>query len=77
MKTKAKLGSIATALLLAWLTLGNLFAQERPQPLPPPPQEPERTGARVRVSTEIVLVNVVARDKHGNVIKDLKREDFT
>jgi VWFA-related protein len=65
---------MATALLLAWLTLGNLFAQERPQP---PPQEPERTGARVKVSTEIVLVNVVARDKHGNVIKDLKREDFT
>ena len=74
MKRKAKLGRMATALLLAWLTLGNLFAQERPQP---PPQEPERTGARVKVSTEIVLVNVVARDKHGNVIKDLKREDFT
>jgi VWFA-related protein len=77
MKMKAKLGSMATALLLAWLTLGNLFAQERPEPLPPPPQEPERTGARVKVSTEIVLVNVVARDKLGSVIKDLKREDFT
>ena len=29
------------------------------------------------MSTEIVLVNVVARDKQGNLIKDLKSEDFT
>jgi VWFA-related protein len=29
------------------------------------------------VSTEVVLVNVVARDKQGNLIKDLKSEDFT
>ncbi len=35
------------------------------------------SGARLKVSTEIVLVNVVARDKHGNLIKDLKKEDFT
>ncbi len=27
--------------------------------------------------TEVVLVNVVARDKHGNLISDLKKEDFT
>ena len=43
-------------------------------------QETQQTGAprpRIRVSTEIVLVNVIARDKSGNLIKDLKREDFT
>ena len=33
--------------------------------------------ARIEVTTELVLVNVVARDKKGNPIKDLKKEDFT
>jgi len=69
MARKTKLGRMATALLLAWSVTGYLPAQE--------PQAPVQGGTRVRVSTEIVLVNVVARDKHGNLIKDLKREDFT
>ena len=30
----------------------------------------------IRATTELVLVNVVARDKNGNLIRDLKREDF-
>src|SRR2546429_594252 len=32
---------------------------------------------RIRVETELVLVNVVARDKQGRPIQDLKAEDFT
>jgi VWFA-related protein len=42
-------------------------------------QEPVQratTQAPIRVTTELVLVNVVARDKKGNLIKDLKKEDF-
>ena len=31
----------------------------------------------IRATTELVLVNVVARDKKGNLIRDLKKEDFT
>ena len=31
----------------------------------------------LHATTELVLVNVVARDKKGNLIRDLKREDFT
>src|SRR5579863_344555 len=31
----------------------------------------------IHATTELVLVNVVARDKKGNLIRDLKREDFT
>jgi len=31
----------------------------------------------MRVTTEIVLVNVIARDKKGNLIRDLKQSDFT
>lgn len=30
-----------------------------------------------RVNSDLVLVNVVARDKSGNLVRDLKREDFT
>jgi len=56
--------------------LGLLFqaavptlAQQSPQP---PAQE-----ARIEVTTELVLVNVVARDKKGNPVQDLQKEDFT
>src|SRR6266481_90906 len=37
---------------------------------------PQSTPA-IRATTELVLVNVVARDKKGNLVRDLKREDFT
>src|SRR5258706_11125777 len=37
---------------------------------------PHSTPA-IRATTELVLVNVVARDKKGNLVRDLKREDFT
>jgi VWFA-related protein len=35
------------------------------------------TVARIEVTTELVLVNVVARDKNGNLVRDLKKGDFT
>jgi VWFA-related protein len=41
------------------------------------PVQPVAAQGRIRVTTELVLVNVVARDKKGNLIKDLKKEDFT
>jgi len=31
----------------------------------------------IRVKTELVMVNVTVRDKNGNPVKDLRREDFT
>ena len=64
MQTKTKLGRMAAATLLAWLALVNLLAQQ--------PQKPSQPGYVVRVATEIVLVNVIARDKKGNLIRDLK-----
>ena len=68
MRAKHKLIAILTAaalLLPAW----PLAAQE--------PQKPDSGPAPIRVSTELVLVNVVARDKKGNPIRDLKQGDFT
>jgi VWFA-related protein len=43
------------------------------------PQESKAQAptARLRVTTEIVLVNVVVRDKKGNPVTGLKKEDFT
>jgi VWFA-related protein len=69
MQTKTKLGRMVAAALLAWLAVANLLAQQ--------PQKPSQPGYVVRVATEIVLVNVIARDKKGNLIRDLKKEDFT
>lgn len=40
-------------------------------------QTPAQSQYRVHVTTELVLVNVVARDKKGNLIRDLKKDDFT
>src|SRR5207245_4616629 len=43
----------------------------------------EQTGqagvneARIEVTSELVLVNVVAHDKKGNLVRDLKKGDFT
>src|SRR5467141_889607 len=33
--------------------------------------------ARIEVTTELVLVNVVAHDKKGNLVRDLTKGDFT
>ena len=71
----------AMALALASLLGTSLSAQQTPpvqQPAPaPPPLKPAEPGFRMRVTTEIVLVNVIARDKKGNLIRDLKQSDFT
>jgi VWFA-related protein len=87
MRRNTIIGRRSNALLFACLLAGNAFAQQlgqEPAPAPPPPQaappapqKPSEPGYRVRVTTEIVLVNVIARDKKGNLIKDLKKDDFT
>ena len=41
------------------------------------PPKPEVAQPPIRVATELVLVNVVARDKNGNPVRDLKQDDFT
>jgi len=46
----------------------RLFAQQS--------SAPQSTPA-IHATTELVLVNVVARDKKGNLIRDLKQQDFT
>src|SRR6266481_7881436 len=43
----------------------------------PQPQQPAQPQYRVHVTSELVLVNVVVRDKKGNLVRDLKKDDFT
>jgi len=62
----------ALAIVAAALLAVNASAQA-PQP-PPPPQQPQY---RMQVTSELVLVNVVVRDKKGNLVRDLKKDDFT
>ncbi len=48
-----------------------------------PPSTAQRSGqaggneSRIEVTSELVLVNVVAHDKKGNLVRDLKKGDFT
>ncbi len=68
MRLSRKTFSILTAAGLA-LQAAPMLAQQTGQ-----------TGgseARIQVTSELVLVNVVARDKKGNLVRDLKKEDFT
>ncbi|HXR33522.1 MAG TPA: VWA domain-containing protein [Verrucomicrobiae bacterium] len=67
-RTRNILSILTTAALLTQGT--PLLAQTTAQPV-------VATQAPIRVTTELVLVNVVAHDKKGNLIKDLKKEDFT
>src|SRR5689334_5064194 len=70
--TKRNLAALIMAMLLSQGAI-PLPAQQAPQPPPPVPQ----SEGRIRVTTELVLVNVVVRDKKGNLVRDLKKEDFT
>ena len=70
---------ISTALIAA-LLFPNALAQS-PQTQPPaqqPKTDKDKQGLyRLRVESELVLVNVVARDKQGKPVTDLKQDDFT
>src|SRR6201998_3744491 len=70
-----KLLAVANAIvLLAGFPLAGVSQQV---PVAPSQQTPTQAPQAIRVATELVLVNVVARDKKGNLIRDLKKEDFT
>src|SRR5690349_12425187 len=55
--------AVASALAILF-ACGNLFSQDA------------SSDYTFRAETEVVLVNVTAKDKDGNLVRDLKREDF-
>ncbi|HEY2121885.1 MAG TPA: VWA domain-containing protein [Candidatus Acidoferrum sp.] len=68
-RRKIRMTGITT--LLVWLLTFNLLGQEKNG------QGQQQQPARLRVTTELVLVNVVVRDRKGNPVSNLKQEDFT
>src|SRR5215472_13343632 len=72
----SRLQQVLSSALIVVLALpfaaGQTPAQQQPQ------NDKEKPGAyKFRVESELVLVNVVARDKQGKPITDLKQDDFT
>jgi len=77
--TQRQIAAIACACLLlefAAPSLGQQASQQSQQQSEAEAQtKPPATS--IRVTSELVLANVVVRDKKGNLVRDLKKEDFT
>src|SRR4029077_40466 len=65
------------ALSTTALLLVNGRAPVRAQELSAAQQQPAQPQYRMHVTSELVLVNVVVRDKKGNLVRDLKKDDFS
>src|SRR5271165_1155866 len=76
---RRKIAATACAVLLLQFGAPSFAQQAQPQPPPPPDAQAQEKppGSSIRVTSELVLANVVVRDKKGNLIRDLKKEDFT
>ncbi len=61
---KSSWREIAATLLMLAMLPWNVAAQDN-------------SGFQLKKNVEIVLVNVVVRDKQGNIVRDLKKDDFT
>src|SRR3981081_6064 len=76
-QTRAVLTAAILLLNVSFSLLAQDAPQSQPSQAPQQTQQPEQPQYRVRVTSELVLVNVVVRDKKGNLITDLKKDDFT
>jgi VWFA-related protein len=77
-KLTAALAALALAGPASWTA--PLLAQNPAERTPPPQQAPAArrrpSGFRFRVNTNLVLVNVVVRDKAGDLVRGLTKDDF-
>ncbi len=78
--TRRQIAAIACACLL--LQFGAPSFAQQAQPKPPQASADAQSQAKppassIRVTSELVLANVVVRDKKGNLVRDLKKDDFT
>ena len=65
---------MVSATLAGSLLISTIVAQT---PAPQQPVQDQQRLFKLRINSELVLVNVVARDKQGKPVTDLKRDDFT
>jgi VWFA-related protein len=77
--TRRKIAATACASLLLQFGVPSFAQQAQPQPPPSADAQAQEKppGSSIRVTSELVLANVVVRDKKGNLVRDLKKEDFT
>src|SRR5580704_6611063 len=75
--TRIKIAAIACASLLLQFGAPSFAQQAQPQPPTDAQAQNKPPASSIRVTSELVLANVVVRDKKGNLIRDLKKEDFT
>src|SRR6266853_836013 len=66
MQLRRKTFSVIAAAMLLSQAAAPVLAQQMGQ-----------AESRIQVTSELVLVNVVAHDKKGNLVRDLKKGDFT
>jgi VWFA-related protein len=64
-------------MLAVALLVSTVQAQQQSAPTPTPAANKADERFKFKVASELVLVNVVARDKQGKPVTDLKRDDFT
>jgi VWFA-related protein len=83
LKPLVGLSGIAVLILFTMLaTSMRIFAQGPPDggppPGPPPDSQPNNGSFTIKVNSDLVLTNVVVRDKKtGEVVRGLKQSDFT
>jgi VWFA-related protein len=75
--TRRKIAAIAIAGFLLQGGTPSFAQQVQPQPPADAQAQAKPPASSIRVTSELVLANVVVRDKKGNLIRDLKKEDFT
>jgi VWFA-related protein len=75
--TRRKIAAVACACLLLQFGAPSFAQQAQPQPPTDAQAQTKPPASSIRVTSELVLANVVVRDKKGNLIRDLKKEDFT
>ena len=51
-------------------------AAQQQSPETPPPQQAAKPGSVLQIKTRLVTVDIVATDSHGNMVRDLKPEEF-
>src|SRR5215471_13161429 len=73
----APMRTITATMLVVTLLMSTLSAQQSQASPTPQPANQTQDRYKFRVESQLVLVNVVARDKQGKPVTDLKRDDFT
>ena len=54
----------------------SLAPAQQQSPETPPPQQAAKPGSVLQIKTRLVTVDIVATDSHGNMVRDLKPEEF-